>query len=47
VTIRIPKVDEPDVASAAADAPAAAAAVEEDAYRAACRRYARLSGRRR
>jgi hypothetical protein len=46
VTIRIRDVEKPDAETAAAAEPVRGVA-EEDAYRAACRRYARLSGRRR
>jgi len=44
VTIGTPEGENPDAKGGAGDGPGAA---EEDAYRAACRRYARLSGRRR
>jgi hypothetical protein len=46
VTIRTPKAETPDPAGGTGDEPVRSAA-EEEAYRAACRRYARLSGRRR
>jgi len=46
VTIQTRDGETPDAKDGVEDAPVAAAA-EEDAYRAACRRYARLSGRRR
>lgn len=46
MTIGIRDGESSDAKEGAADEPAGTAA-EEDAYRAACRRYARLSGRRR
>jgi len=46
VTIGTRDGESADAKAGAGDEPVSAAA-EEDAYRAACRRYARLSGRRR